>query len=145
MAGSAAIHEALSLSTRPQMLDVCSLARHCRSEQGCLEGDASDKTRSVLAAKPLSVRNRAKYAGHHGAAAARHYSRDNEQSQETILGRWPMVFPSFLTATAYLSSTFRGCPPDCLLNVVATNAQISSILVLHDIVGSTCDSEPARE
>ena len=54
---------------------------------------ASDKTRSVLAAQPLSVRNRAKYAGHHRAAAAvRHYSRDNEQSRETIIGRWPMCF-----------------------------------------------------
>ena len=93
----------------------------------------------------LSVRNRAKYAGHRGAAAAaRHYTRDNEQSRETILGRWPMVFPSFFSATAYLSSTFRDCPPDCLVNVVATNAQILSILVVHDIVGSTCDSEPAR-
>ena len=89
--GCAAIHEALSLSTRPQRLDVCSLASHCRSEQGGSEGVASDKTRSVLAAQPLSVRNRTKYAGHHGAAAAAlHYSRDNEQSRETILvdGRW---------------------------------------------------------
>ena len=100
-----AIHEALSLQlcTRPQRLDVCSLASHCQSEQGCSEGDASDKTRSALAAQPLSVRNRAKYAGHHGAAAAaRHYSRDNEQTREPILGRWPMVFPFFLTATVYL-------------------------------------------
>ena len=55
--GSAAIHEALSLSTRPQRLDVCSLASHCRSEQGGSEGDARDKTRSILAAQPLSVRN----------------------------------------------------------------------------------------
>ena len=144
----AAIHEALSLSTRPQRLDVCSLESHCRSEQGGSEGDESNKTRPVLAAQPLLVRNRAKYAGHHGAAAAaRHYSRDNEQTRETILGRWPMVFLSFLTTTVYLSCMFRGCPPDYLINVVATNAQISSILVLHDIVGSTCDSEPthARE
>ena len=74
----------------------------------------------------------------------RHYSRDNEQTQDTILGRWPMMFPFFLTATAYLSCTFRGCPPDCFVNVVAMNAQISSILVLHDIVGSMCDSEPVR-
>ena len=143
--GSAEIHEALSLSTRPQRLCVCSLASHCRSEQGGSEGDASDKTRSVLAAQPLSVRNRTKYAGHHGAtAAALHYSRDNEQTRETILGRWPMVFPSFLTATVCLSGTFRGCPPGCLVNMAATNTQISSILVLHDIVCSTCDPEPVR-
>ena len=45
----------------------------------------------------------AEYAGHHGAAAVRHYFRDNEQTREIIIGRWPMVFPSFLTATAYLS------------------------------------------
>ena len=50
-----------------------------------------------------------KYAGHHGAAAAaRHYSRDNDRTREIILGRWPMVFPSFLTATAYLSCMVRG-------------------------------------
>ena len=103
----AAIHEALSLqlSTRPQRLDVCSLASHCRSEQGGSEGDASDKTRSALAAQPLSVRNLAKYAGHHGAtAAARHYCRDNEQTRETILGRWPMMFPFFLDS--YILRTY---------------------------------------
>ena len=77
---------------------------------------------------------------------------NNEQTRETILGRWPMVFPSFLSATEYLSGMFRtslfacksfsyNSQPDCLVNVVATNAQISSILVLH--VGSACDSESA--
>ena len=63
----------------------------CRSEQGGSEGDASDKTRTVLAAQPLSVRNRAKYVGHHGAtAAARHYSRDKSkvETQFLVYGRW---------------------------------------------------------
>ena len=99
----------LQLSTRPQRLDVCSLASHCRTRR---------------------FRRQATKRG------------TTEQQQQIMSKLGPMVFPLFLTATAYLSCTFRGCSPDCLVNVVATNAQISSILVLHDIVGSTCDSGP---
>ena len=32
----------------------------------------------------------------------------NKQTREIILVRWAMVFPSFLTDTAYLSCMFRG-------------------------------------
>ena len=62
---------------------------------------------------------------------------NNEQTREIILGRYPMVFPSFLTATAYPSCSyvswlpfeciiFYNSPQDCLVNVVVTNAQISA-------------------
>ena len=50
-----------------------------------------------------------------------------------------MVFPFFLTVSAYLSCTFRGCTPDCLVNVVATNAQISCGWVLCGLVGGCVD------
>ena len=54
----------------------------------------------------------------------------------------PILYVSWLPFAR--KSFSYNSPPDCLVNVVATNAQISSILVLHDIAGSTCDSEPAR-
>ena len=59
---------------------------------------------------------------------------NNEQTEETILHRWPMMFPSFLTTTAYLSCTYVSLFPFHARIFPTTSRQIASLLSMTGVI-----------